>query len=416
MTRPESWQSLLMGLDVATAAPVAPTEAADVDHATVLSRAGIGDFLKAHSGGPITVVVNDTHRLTDTRPFLAALLAAVDEVFPIQSRPELRMLVAAGSHKSDRLERIGHEERIAAPFLKRFSELAWHDSDDAAGLGTVGTFRFHRWMGEAGTYIACGSTEPHYFAGVTGAHKTLTVGVMARADIQENHSHAMSTTASGMRLDGNPIHAGVVSALDALEKNGARLFCLNQVIVDGRVIAATAGHPLAALADAVPTVRRCFTYPVDEPLDLVIARVGPPLDRDLYQADKGIKNTEAAVRSGGLLLLDAECAKGIGIDHFVTLLRAAPSYAEAMMIVQQRGYRLGDHKAVRLRALTDKRKVRIGLVSPHLAHELVSVVGMTVFRDRSDAAHWARGRLSSAKARCLVVEDAGNLTLELASR
>jgi len=416
MTRLESWQSLLMGLDVATAAPVAPTEVADVDHAAVLAHAGLGGFLNAHPGGPITVVVNDTHRMTETRPFLAALLAAVDEAFPANSRPPLRMLIAAGSHKSDRLERAGHEERIAAPFLKRFAEIAWHDSDDAAGLCTVGDFQFHRWMGDAGTFIGCGSTEPHYFAGVTGSHKTLTVGVMARADIQENHSHAMSKTATGMRLDGNPIHDGVVSALEALEKNGSRFFCLNQVIVAGRVIAATAGHPLAALADAVPTVRRCFTYEVQDPLDLIVARVGPPLDRDLYQADKGIKNTEVAVQDGGVLILDAECPKGVGIDHFVTLLQTAPSYVEAMMIVQQRGYRLGDHKAVKLRALTDRRKVRLGVVSSHLPPDLGSVVGMKVFRDRADAAHWARGLLPSAKSRCLVVEDAGNLTLELRSR
>jgi len=68
---------------------------------------------------------------------------------------------------------------------------------------------------------------------------------------------------------------------------------------------------------------------------------------------------------------------------------------------------------VKLRALTDNRKVRIGLVTPHIAPDLGNVLGMTIFRDRADAAHWARGQLASAKARCLVVEDAGNLTLEL---
>jgi nickel-dependent lactate racemase len=413
MTRPETWQSLLIGLDVATAAPATPPGAVDADHAAALERAGIGAFLKAHRGGLITVVVNDTHRMTETRPFLAALLAAFDATFAPAVRPPLRMLVAAGTHKSDRFERAGHEERIAAPFLKRFAEIAWHDCDDAANLSTIGGFEFHRWMSESSTFVGCGSTEPHYFAGVTGAHKTVTIGVMARAGIQENHSQAMSRTAIGMKLDGNPIHAGVVKALAALEQNGARFLVLNQVIVDGRVIGVTAGHPLTALADAVPLVRSCFTYGVDEPLDLIVARVGAPLDRDLYQADKGIKNTEVAVRNGGVLILEAECEKGVGIDHFVTLLRTAPSYVEAMMIVQQRGYRLGDHKAVKLRALTDNRKVRVGVVSPHLDRDLADILGMRIFHDRADAAHWARGQLASAKARCLVVEDAGNLTLEL---
>jgi len=413
MTHPETWQSLLVGLDVATATPTAPTGAVDADHGSALERAGMAEFLAGHRGGPITVVVNDTHRMTDTRPFLAALLKAVDDAFTPSARPPLRMLVAAGTHRSDRFERAGHEERMAAPFLKRFGEIAWHDCDDDARLCKIGEFRFHHWMEGGGTFLACGSTEPHYFAGVTGAHKTVTIGVMSRADIQNNHAQAMSKTAVGMKLDGNPIHAGVVKALDALEQSGARFLAVNQVIVGGRVVGVTAGHPLTALVEAVPLVRRCFTHAVDRPLDLIVARVGAPLDRDLYQADKGIKNTETAVKDGGLLVLDAECAKGVGIDHFVTLLQTAPSYVEAMMIVQQRGYRLGDHKAVKLRALTDNRKVRIGLVSPHIDPQLGRVLGMRIFRDRAEAAHWARGQLPSTRAHCLVVEDAGNLTLEL---
>ena len=68
---------------------------------------------------------------------------------------------------------------------------------------------------------------------------------------------------------------------------------------------------------------------------------------------------------------------------------------------------------MKLRALTDNRKVRIGVVSPHLDPDLADVLGMRIFHDRADAAHWARGQLSSARARCLIVEDAGNLTLEL---
>eukprot|EP01052_Picozoa_sp_SAG31_P061438 SAG31_NODE_20515_length_572_cov_0.983087_2_plen_92_part_00 len=46
-----------------------------------------------------------------------------------------------------------------------------------------------------------------------------------------------------------------------------------------------------------------------------IAEVEAPLDRDLYQADKGLKNTEFVIRDGGVILLDAECHNGVVRPH-----------------------------------------------------------------------------------------------------
>ena len=101
-----------------------------------------------------------------------------------------------------------------------------------------------------------------------------------------------------------------------------------------------------------------------------------PLDRDLYQADKGLKNTEFVIRDGGIILLDASCKSGVvrisslylahthttcpspnarcsartqGISHFVELMREVKTYDEALALVEARGYNLGDHKGVKLR-------------------------------------------------------------------
>ena len=134
---------------------------------------------------------------------------------------------------------------MAAPYLARIAEIEWHDGD-ANDLVTVGAYEFHRWVSGHGYYLACGSLEPHYFAGVTGAHKTLTVGVMSRASIERNHASAMSPKVAPLKLDDNPVHEGVLDALRTLESKGAHMLALNQVIVGGRVIAETAGHPLDA--------------------------------------------------------------------------------------------------------------------------------------------------------------------------
>jgi hypothetical protein len=179
------------------------------------------------------------------------------------------------------------------------------------------------------------------------------------------------------------------------------------------VVALTAGHPLEALVEGLAVVRGCFSAQIEEEADLVVAQVGPPLDRDFYQADKGIKNTESAVRAGGVLLVEAECRGGVGIDHFVALLRAAPTAAAARDIVESRGYRLGDHKAVRLRCLTDERGVHVGLVSRGVPMDLADVLGIRIFPDRETAAAWARALLGDDATRAVVVHDAGNVALEV---
>jgi nickel-dependent lactate racemase len=407
------WGALLPRARFETVRPVLPPAAGEPVSImrAALETAGVVAFVRdaGASGKPLTLIVNDGHRFTATRPFLDALFATTARGVLPSAHPRLRLLVAAGTHRSAASERHEHEERVLGPWRGRFAEIAWHDAGDANAVAVEG-YGFHPWLAEAGYYLACGSVEPHYFAGVTGAHKTLTVGVMSRASVEANHAHAMEKEANGLRLDGNPVHEGVVRALAALERSGARLFALNQVIVAANVVAVAAGAPLEALEPLLATVRSSFGHEVSRPADLVVASVEPPLDRDLYQADKGIKNTETGVRDGGVLVVEAACSHGVGLDHFVELLRQAPTHAAAVEVVGRRGYRLGDHKAVRLRALSDTRGVRIGLVSRGIEPGLGAVLGVSVWESRERAAAWAQGLLAGS-VHGLAVEDAGNMTL-----
>ncbi|HYC00271.1 MAG TPA: lactate racemase domain-containing protein [Candidatus Limnocylindrales bacterium] len=415
---PPSWHELLRGYELRDIAPTAPSLSIDPAAACrdALQSAALVDFARsaAAEGRSLTLVINDPHRLTDTPAFLDAVVGLLDAGLAAEKLPALRVLVATGSHLSTPEERAAHEAAMLSRHADRLAEVAWHDARNESGLRKVGNHVLHSWMAEGGFYLGCGSMEPHYFAGITGAHKTLTVGVMSMESLTANHEHALSSQARPLKLDGNPVHVGVVDALADLEDSGARLLALNQVLVDGKVIAVTAGHPLEALNHGIATVRACFSAAVEEPVDLVVAQVQGPLSRDLYQADKGIKNTEAAVREDGVLLLESPCPKGVGIDHFVELLRAAPTVDEARAIVQERGYRLGDHKAVRLRALTDERRVHIGVVSRGVPADLGDVLGMRIFADRAAAAAWARELLGGDRATGLIVADAGNVAIDAA--
>jgi nickel-dependent lactate racemase len=324
---------------------------------------------------------------------------------------DYRALFATGSHTYTLAQKKRHEDRVLPrPFLEK-CDVAWHDARDPDLHRSVGDASLHYWVVDKGPILAVGSIEPHYFAGATGAHKTMTVGVMSYDSLCKNHMHAMSEEAKGLVLEGNPVFDKIAELVSLITSGGRRVFAINEIFAEQRLVGCTAGAPLDALNQGLPLVRRIFSHRLSRAADLIIARVSPPLDKSLYQADKGIKNVENAVRDGGVILLDAPCHEGVGIDRFMKLLENAPDHERAVALVNREGYRLGDHKAVRLRALTHRRGVRLGVVSTHLSETDARTAGLELHTDRGAAARWATALLGTGARSAVLVEDAGNTTL-----
>ncbi|MCX7015677.1 MAG: lactate racemase domain-containing protein [Candidatus Sumerlaeota bacterium] len=411
----DEWKSLLSDCDLARAAPAAAREIAEAPVALIeqaARRAGIVEFLRAASldPDPLIIAVNDTHRFTDSR----SAIEAVCRICEAEGlAPRFRLLVATGSHTFSNPEEVArHEQSVLGERGSLFVERSWHEAQNASALKAAGGARMHRWIADGRFALAVGSMEPHYFAGVTGAHKTLTTGVLSFENLTANHQAALGGEARGLRLRGNPIYEGLAAILRRLEAEGRRFFALNEILLEGHVVHCAAGRPLESVEQSLPLVSRMFACAVAQPMDFVVSLVGPPLDRDLYQADKGIKNVEHAVRDGGAILLEAPCRGGVGIDRFFHLLRRAATHAESVALVEREGYALGDHKAVRLRALTDGRRVRLGAIAPGLCVADAAIAGIALFPDRASAARWIR-ECAGPRARGVLVEDAGNVTLEI---
>jgi nickel-dependent lactate racemase len=408
------WQTALLGADVQTVQPRKPQSKEDpkriIENAVL--EAGLLPFLEqAHlNKAALTILLNDPDRFTDSRTALEVILR-IAEKRNLSLR--CRVLFATGSH-SFSTEQIERHERNVLPRYSKFPfEKAWHDCRDRETVGRLGDVQLHKWVVEAARILVIGSMEPHYFAGVTGAHKTMTVGVMAYDSLSANHFHAMSADAKGLATAGNPVHERIAAIVEALSSKGKKVFTINEVLVDQRIVACVAGDPLEALERGLPEVRRIYSYRLNEPADLIVARVGPPLDKNLYQADKGIKNVENAVRDGGVILLDAPCHEGTGIDRFLELMKRASSHAAAVALVQAEGYRLGDHKAVRLRALTENRGVSLGIIPKNLGEREARIAGLESFTDANTAISWARAAIGRDAISAVIVEDAGNMTVTI---
>lgn len=359
---------------------------------------------------PVLLVINDPHRSTQTRPVLTALAVALNQA-GLDVR--FRILVATGTHRFDAAECAAFERSIVAGCGLRVDALDWHDATDDARQMEVAGVRMHRWIADSGRLLGLGSVEPHYFAGLTGAHKTLTIGCLSRADIERNHAGALEPSSDVLGLAGNPVYDGVAAMLDGLRRAGKRLAAINQVVSGERLLALSGGDPLSALSELVPLVREVYLHELPTPADVLHLRVPPPLGRNFYQADKALKNNHRAVRDGGGIVLEAECAEGIGTDHFLGLLRRAPTYAAARDCVTRDGYRLGDHKAVKLRHLTDpaQRGVRLVLVSPHVSDDDAALLGATRAVTVEVALTHLAGRLAGQFENALRIEDAGNVSV-----
>ena len=355
---------------------------------------------------PDVLLVNDPQRATATLEVLTKAREYVD-------LSRTRVLVATGSHTFGQAAREALQRSCAGIPL---GEWNWHDarSRDVVAVGGTQGWLAHPWVGRARHLLAIGSVEPHYFAGFSGAHKTLTIGCAGYGDIERNHAGALDPSCRPCRLAGTPVHEGIIEMLRLLE-DGRRTSVVNLFQIGATIVDAAGGAPLDALQALVPQVEATYLRRIPQAADALVVEVAGALSCSFYQAEKGIKNSEWAVRDNGVIVLEAACPQGIGQDAFVQLLQDAPTYEAAVTAVEQRGYRLGDHKAVRLRYLTDpaSRGVRVFVVSPGLSAADATLLGL---RKASSAISALRqAGLTPEDAGVYRVADAGNTCVEVAA-
>jgi len=408
-------------------APAAPAQPKSVDRVleAALARGKPFDTLlesAEDASEPVLLVVNDPHRATQTRPALAALHRLIAEsavpAGALKRPPRFRALVAAGVHRFPLQERREFEESTFDGCGLDIGETAWHDAHDPRSLATVAAARMHRWIAESRFLLPIGSVEPHYFAGLTGPHKTVTIGCMGVEDIERNHAGGLSPASDTLRLEGNPVFDGIARVLQDLQAAGKTICAIGEVICGNILLAAAAGDPMDLLKTLLLPVRRAYIHQIKRPVDVLRLRVPLPLGRCVYQADKALKNNHLAVRDGGGIILEADCPEGIGPGAFLRLLRRSDSFATAQRITAEEGYRLGDHKAVKLRHLMDPacRGVRVALVSRNLARSDWSDTGIEVFPQFEPAMRWLADVIQGPLDRGLIIEDAGMLSVAPTAR
>jgi lactate racemase len=181
---------------------------------------------------------------------------------------------------------------------------------------------------DADIRIVTGFVEPHFFAGFSGGPKAVCPGVAALDTILEAHSptRILDPGATWMEIEANPVHRFVRRATALLPPDLSVDVAINN---KRELTAVFVGCLPDAHRVACEFVNRNVVCSVPAACDVVVTtNAGLPLDRNLYQAVKGMSAAARIVRPGGDIVMMASCVDGYPDEGaFAGIVKAAPSAA-----------------------------------------------------------------------------------------
>lgn len=284
----------------------------------------------------IVILASDHTRPVPSKVILPAMLEQIRS-----GNPEARItiLIATGCHRAMTPQEL--EDKLGRQILEDVA-VCVHDCDDRRRLVSIGRLpsggdcEINALALEADLLLAEGFIEPHFFAGFSGGRKSVLPGIAGRSTVLSNHCAEFihDPNARTGSLENNPIHRDMLWAA----KKAKLAFIVNVVLNEQKqVLHAVAGDPEQAhMAGVAFLSDLCAVDKVDA--DVVITTNGGyPLDQNMYQAVKGMTAAEATVKAGGVIIMLAQSADGIGGEDFYHQLADEPDIRKTMAMFLRRG-------------------------------------------------------------------------------
>jgi len=289
----------------------------------------------------LLVVVNDATRATPTGlilDFLREQLAAV---------PKLKILVATGLHRAATEEE--YRTILGAGYNDFRGICQSHDGNRPEDLEWVSGGQHEILVNpallRAERILVINSVEPHFFAGYTGGRKSFLPGLAGYPSVEKSHAGAVSEAAAPLRVSGNPVRGFIESNTGFIDP--ARVFAV-QAVLDrfDKIARVFVGNIDAAFGLACAEAHKFYTMAVNRRYEIVLAVVRPPLDINLYQAEKAWEHARGALKAGGVLICVSACREGIGSTFYRRLGEIYPDQSGWLALAGQ-PYEMGLHKLVR---------------------------------------------------------------------
>lgn len=347
----EKFASLPRGIDVTIARPESrPAVIDSVQEIRRAMREPIGSSMLqdiARGRQDAIILVCDLTRDVPDAMILPILLDELNEAGIPDSA--IRAMVAGGGHR--RITQDEARQRFGDEVLSRIDILG-HDANDRDTLVKIGTTShgtpvwINREVAESELVLGTGCIIPHVIAGYGGGRKLIIPGVAGEETIRTNHRPAnINHPGVGFcRLAGNVIHDELMEAARMAKLD----FIVNVVWApDGKLVQVVAGDMEAAWEEGVRTADAMYAFPMEHPVDLLVTSGGgAPTDVNFYQSVRGMQVGVPVVRSGGAIVLVAECTEGVGSEPLYSWLRDATCPADVLRRRDREGFDIhGEHIA-----------------------------------------------------------------------
>ncbi|WP_231506263.1 nickel-dependent lactate racemase [Paenibacillus sp. UNC451MF] len=315
------------------------------------------------------IMVSDGTRLCPSHLLLPPLLQELNQAgIPDEA---IDIIIALGMHRKHTPEEM--QQLVGAAVYGRI-RVHNHSaaSEDCILLGTSqsGTpIEINRLAVKADLKIATGNIEPHALVGISGGIKALIPGIASQRCIEHNHSLSQHYKAVPGEPD-NPIHRDMEEALRFLSVD----FLLNVVVNhEKHVLEAAAGHVLSAHKMLISRASSRFLVPVQHVYDMtVVSPGGHPKDLQLYQAIKALRNASMLTKTGGTIIMAAECSEMLGNGVFQFWVETMKDRQRMVEKLKQQ-FHLGAHKILHLDEVLSKQRVYLYSTIPR---PIVGLLGL----------------------------------------
>ena len=351
-----------------------------------INSPSLKDLVNQKKAKKILIVVNDITRPT---PYEIILPPLLDELHQIGIKKEnIIFMVATGIHRSNSPEEI--KEMFGENIFSAYKFIN-HNCDDPH-LKDLGKLKSGNklWVdpivSDIDFIITTGVIVPHYFAGFSGGRKSILPGICGRKTIEANHANMVHPDARAGNLKGNPVDEEMQ---EAAEKVGVD-FNINVVTNEHyEIIEIIAGELLASWQQGVEICKQIYICPIEKKADVVIVSAGGyPKDINVYQAQKALDNAYQAVKSGGTIILLAECSEGYGEPTFEKWIEEANAPDDIIKRLKKK-FVLGGHKAYSIAKLA--KEVEVILISS-LPPEKIRKLFFIPMEDISQALNYVKDK------------------------
>ncbi len=319
-----------------------------------LSDRDIIELLKRDN---ILIIINDHHRSTPSYRILEAIYHIIDKNNITHGIDTIA--IATGTHDppdTKKIRELTHnvEKKLGCKLLVHNckGELNY------LGVSSRGTpYYINPIVLNAKTIITINSVEPHYFAGFTGGIKSIIPGLAGYNTIKRNHSWALDSRSYPTSVENNPLQLDLWEIFDFIPNDN--IYGIQMVSASDKIYHISFDKLRLAFNETVDASKKMYAFKIKQTYDIVISLIYPPLDRSLYQAQKGIENTRMLLKKGGEMILIAKCDDGVGNTAFFETISKYNNPQDLISDITRENYEFGDHKAYKFATLVIENKLKL---------------------------------------------------------